>query len=101
MVRLPAGHGGQNASSPELLVDGEEKKSGSTVVFLRRGGATVASGGPAMVRRGEGELDASRMKNGERGAQATLTVVVLAKAEAAGQRRSASDRATARSGRAR
>jgi hypothetical protein len=34
---------------------------------------------------GEGELDAPRMKNGERRARATLTVVVLATAEAAGQ----------------
>jgi hypothetical protein len=39
--------------SLELLVDGEEKKSGSAAAFLRRGGATVASGGPATMR-GEG-----------------------------------------------
>jgi hypothetical protein len=37
---------------------------------------------------GEGELGAPRTKNGERRARATLTVVVLATAEAAGQRRS-------------
>jgi hypothetical protein len=37
---------------------------------------------------GEGELDAPRTKNGERRARATLTVVVLTTAEAAGQRRS-------------
>jgi hypothetical protein len=36
---------------------------------------------------GEGELDALRMKNGEGRAQVTLTVVELATAEAAGQRR--------------
>jgi hypothetical protein len=36
---------------------------------------------------GEGELDAPRTKNGEGRARATLTVVVLATAEAAGQRR--------------
>jgi hypothetical protein len=48
----------------------------------------VAGGGPATVRRGEGELDAPRTKNGDRSARATLTVVVLATAEAAGQRRS-------------
>jgi hypothetical protein len=35
---------------------------------------------------GEGELDAPRTKNGERRAQATLTVDVLVTAEAAGQR---------------
>jgi hypothetical protein len=50
-VRLPAGHGERHASSPELLVDGEERKSGSTAASLRRGGATVAGGGPATVRR--------------------------------------------------
>jgi hypothetical protein len=50
-VRLPVGHGGRHASSPELLVDGEEKKSGSTAASPRRGGATVADGGPATVRR--------------------------------------------------
>jgi hypothetical protein len=33
-VRLPVEHGGRNASSPELLVDGEEKKSGSAMAFL-------------------------------------------------------------------
>jgi hypothetical protein len=49
-VRLPAGHGGRHASSPELLVDGEEKKSGSTAASPRRGGATVAGVGPATVR---------------------------------------------------
>jgi hypothetical protein len=37
---------------------------------------------------GEGELDAPRTKNGERRARATLTVDVLATAEAAEQRRS-------------
>jgi hypothetical protein len=63
MVRLPAGHGGWNASSPELLVDGEEKKSGSAAAFLRRGGATVAGGGPATVRR-EGRV--SSMLHGRR-----------------------------------
>jgi hypothetical protein len=51
MVRLSVGHGGWNASSPELLVDGEEKKSGSAAAFLRQGGATVAGGGPATARR--------------------------------------------------
>jgi hypothetical protein len=51
MVRLPTGHGERHASSPELLVDGEEKKFGSTAASPRRGGATVAGGGPAMVRR--------------------------------------------------
>jgi hypothetical protein len=50
-VKLPGGHGGWNASSPELLVDGEEKKSGSVVAFLRRGVAMVAGGGPTTVRR--------------------------------------------------
>jgi hypothetical protein len=50
-VRLPTGHGERHASSPELLVDGEEKKSGSTVASPQRGGATVADGGPATVRR--------------------------------------------------
>jgi hypothetical protein len=50
-VRLPVGHGGRHASSPELLVDGEEKKSISTAASPRRGGATVAGGGPATVRR--------------------------------------------------
>jgi hypothetical protein len=35
---------------------------------------------------GKGELDAPRTKNGETRARATLTVVVLATAEAAGQR---------------
>jgi hypothetical protein len=34
---------------------------------------------------GEGELDAPRMKNGERRARATLTVDVLMTAEAVGQ----------------
>jgi hypothetical protein len=57
-VRLPIGHGGRNASSPELLIDGEEKKSGSATAFLRRGGATVASGGPTMVRR-EGRVSST------------------------------------------
>jgi hypothetical protein len=37
---------------------------------------------------GEGELDAPRMKNGERRARATVTVDVLTTAEVAGQRRS-------------
>jgi hypothetical protein len=37
---------------------------------------------------GEGELDAPRTKNGERGTRAMLTVDVLATVEAAGQRRS-------------
>jgi hypothetical protein len=50
-VRLPVGHGERHASSPELLVDGEEKKSGSTAASPRRGGATVAGGGPVTVRR--------------------------------------------------
>jgi hypothetical protein len=50
-VRLPTGHGGLHASSPELLVDGEEKKSGSTAASPWRGGATVAGGGPVTVRR--------------------------------------------------
>jgi hypothetical protein len=36
---------------------------------------------------GECELDAPQMKNGEGRARATLTVVMLATAEAAGQRR--------------
>jgi hypothetical protein len=51
MVRLPAGHGGGGDSLPELLIDGEGEKTGSTAAFFRRGGATVAGGGPAMVRR--------------------------------------------------
>jgi hypothetical protein len=55
MVRLPAGHGGGKNSSPELLVDGEGKNSGSAVAFLRRGGSTVAGGGPVTVRR-EGKV---------------------------------------------
>jgi hypothetical protein len=50
-VRLPVGHGERHASSPELLVDGEEKKSGSSAASPRRGGATVAGVGPATVRR--------------------------------------------------
>jgi hypothetical protein len=33
-LRLPAGHAGGENSSPELLVDGEGKKSGSTVAFF-------------------------------------------------------------------
>jgi hypothetical protein len=47
-VRLPAGHGGGEDSSPKLLVDGEEG--------------------------GEGELNAPRKRSDERKAQATLTV---------------------------
>jgi hypothetical protein len=54
-VRLPAGHGGGEDSSPELLIDSEGKESGSAAVFFRQGGATVASGGPATVRR-EGKV---------------------------------------------
>jgi hypothetical protein len=54
-VRLPAGHGEGGDSSPELLVDGEGEKTGSTAVFFRRGGATVAGGGPATARR-EGKV---------------------------------------------
>jgi hypothetical protein len=34
MVRLPAGHGGGEVSSPDLLVDGEGKKSGSAAAFF-------------------------------------------------------------------
>jgi hypothetical protein len=51
MERLPVGHGGGD-SSPELLIDGEGEKTGSAVAFFRRGGATVAGGGPATMRRG-------------------------------------------------
>jgi hypothetical protein len=47
-VRLPAGHGGGEDSSPELLIDCEEG--------------------------GEGEIDAPWKRNDERKAQATLTV---------------------------
>jgi hypothetical protein len=54
-VRLPAGHGGEGDNSSELLVGGEGEKTGSAAVFFRRGGATVAGGGPAMGRR-EGEV---------------------------------------------
>jgi hypothetical protein len=57
-VSLPTGHGGRGDSSPELLVDGEGEKTGSTTAFFRRGGATVASGGPAMGRR-EGEVSST------------------------------------------
>jgi hypothetical protein len=66
-VRLPVGHGGQHASSPELLVNGEEKKSGSTAASPRRGGATVAGGGLATVRRER------RVRRARGGARATLT----------------------------
>jgi hypothetical protein len=69
-VRLPAGHGGRNASSPELLVDGEEKKSGSAAASLRRGGVTVAGGGPATVRwegRVRSTLHGQRTVRGELG----------------------------------
>jgi hypothetical protein len=58
MVRLPAGHVGGKNSSPELLVDGEGKNSGSAAAFLRRGGATVVGGGPATVRR-EGKVSST------------------------------------------
>jgi hypothetical protein len=34
MVRLPAGHGEGGDSSPELLIDGEGKKTGSAVAFF-------------------------------------------------------------------
>jgi hypothetical protein len=57
-VRLPAGHGGGENSSPELHVDGEEKKTGLAAAFFQRGGATVAGGGPAMGRR-EGEVSST------------------------------------------
>jgi hypothetical protein len=107
-VRLPAGHGGRNPSSPELLVDGEEKKSGLAAALIRRGGATVAGGGPAMVRR-EGRVSSTlhgrRTVRGELGRRSpwscsrrrggggrTATVV------ARGQQRSASDQAMVRSG---
>jgi hypothetical protein len=46
-VRLPTGLGEGETSSPELLVDGE--KTGSAAAFFRRGGATVAGGGPATL----------------------------------------------------
>jgi hypothetical protein len=74
-VRLPVGHGGGEDSSPELLVDGEGKKSGSTVVFFPSrwgyGGRWRSCDG---VEGGEGELDAPRKRNDERKARATLTV---------------------------
>jgi hypothetical protein len=41
-----------------IIFDGEEKKSGSTVASLRRGGATVADGGPATARR-EGRVSST------------------------------------------
>jgi hypothetical protein len=58
MVRLPAGHVGGKNSSPKLLVDGEGKNSGLAAAFLRRGGATVVGGGPAMVRQ-EGKVSST------------------------------------------
>jgi hypothetical protein len=76
MVRLPAGHGGGKNSSPELLVDGEGKNSTSAVAFLRRGGATMAGGGPAMVRR-EGKVSSTlhgrRTARGELGRRSPWT----------------------------
>jgi hypothetical protein len=63
-VRLPAGHGGGEDSSPELLVDGKGKKSGY-------GGRRWSCDGE---EGGEGELDAPQKRNGERKARATLTV---------------------------
>jgi hypothetical protein len=100
MVRLPAGHGGGKNSSLELLVHGEEKKSGSAGAFLRRDGATVAGGGPVMVRR-EGEvssmLHGRGTARGEFGRRspwmklATTSDGRTAAVGALGQRRSASD----------
>jgi hypothetical protein len=49
--RLPAGHGGGGDSSPELLVDGEGRKTGSAAAFSDEARAPVADGGPAMGRR--------------------------------------------------
>jgi hypothetical protein len=75
-VRLPAGHWGGENSSPELLVDGEGKKSSSAVAFFRRGGATVACGGPATVRR-EGKVSSTlhgrRTARGELGRRSPWT----------------------------
>jgi hypothetical protein len=87
-VRLPAGHGRGENSSPELLVDGEGKKTGSAAAFFRRGGAMVVSDGPVTGRR-EGEVSSMlhRRKTARRGS-APLTGGVLATAEAAEQRRS-------------
>jgi hypothetical protein len=68
-LRLPAGHGGGGDSSPELLVDGEGEKTGSAVAFFRRGGATVAGGGPVTARR-EGKV--SSMLHGRRTARGEL-----------------------------
>jgi hypothetical protein len=48
----------QRRRQPDLLVDGEGKKYGSTTAFFRRGGATVAGGGPVTVRR-EGKVSST------------------------------------------
>jgi hypothetical protein len=65
-VRLPTGHGGRGDSSLELLVDGQGEKTSLAAAFFRRGGATVASGGPAMGRReGEVSLTLHRQKRRE------------------------------------
>jgi hypothetical protein len=74
-VRLPDGHGGGVDSSPELLVDGEGKKFGSAATFfLTRWGYGGRRRSYDGEEGGEGELDAPRKRNGERKAQATLTV---------------------------
>jgi hypothetical protein len=74
-VRPHAGHGGGEDSSPELLVNGKGKKSGSAVAFFPTrwgyGGRRRSCNGEV---GGGGELDTPRTKNGERRARATLTV---------------------------
>jgi hypothetical protein len=59
----------QRRRQPELLVDGEGKKYGSTTAFFRRGGATVAGGGPVTVGR-EGKV--SSILHGRRTARGEL-----------------------------
>jgi hypothetical protein len=66
--RLPAGHGGGGDSSPELLVDGKGKETGSAAAFSDEARAPVAGGSPASGWR-EREVGSTLhgRKSGKRG----------------------------------